>query len=477
MLYTSSMFLFFVLILSILYFIFPRKFRKYIILIGNIIFYSSFNPKSMLYLIITIFMTRVASYFMEKTKYRKIAFITTLTFNIGLLFFLKFFNYGISIINKFSGMEKFNTLNLLIPLGISFYILQNISYLTDIYKGKIKAEKNLLKYILYMTYFPTIVQGPITRYGDIAENLYSANIFEYRRVKFGIQLVIYGFFKKLVIADRLGLLVDKVFNNYNSYNGYAIILATVAFSFQLYTDFSGCVDICRGISQVLGINLMENFKRPYFTRSIKEFWSAWHISLSTWLRDYVYIPLGGSRNGKLRKYFNIIIVFIISGLWHGTGINYIAWGLLHAGYQIFEDIIAIPTEKIKNFLEKNEINIVSFQQLINFFLVSVAWLFFRANGFKVALKMLKSIFIQNNKISYKLFELGLDKKDFAVAIISLLILYIISFLQSKVSVREEIEKMNVIPRWSIYILSILLIIIFGVYGGEYDNKIFIYMQF
>ena len=373
------------------------------------------------------------------------------------------------------------------PLGISFYTLQGIAYVFDIYKSKYKAEKNFMHFLLYMTFFPIFLQGPISRYEQLENQLITYHKFDYKQFCFGLQLALWGFFKKLVISNRLSMITNEIFDKNTEYTGIIILLSGMCYALELYTDFSGAVDISRGIAQSMNISLVQNFNFPNSATSIKDFWSRWHISLSTWLRDYIYIPLGGNRKGKFRKYINIAITFFISGLWHGVGFKFIIWGVLHAFYQILADLITSTLNKIKEIFKYKKIlslisdnnNLETFiSKFTTFILVSIAWIFFRASDWKVAYTMIKKINKKFFSSTEKLIESGsIDKKDFIVLITSLLILYFWERVSQKIQVREKISKFYLPIRWFLYILLIHIIVIFGIYGGGYNPANFIYMGF
>ena len=338
-----------------------------------------------------------------------------------------------------------------------------------------------------MTFFPIFLQGPISRYEQLKEQLITHHRFNYKQFCFGLQLALWGLFKKLVISNRLNMITNEIFDKNTEYTGIIMLLSGIFYALELYTDFSGAVDISRGIAQSMDINLIQNFNFPNSATSIKDFWSRWHISLSTWLRDYIYIPLGGNRKGTFRKYINITITFFVSGLWHGVGFKFLIWGLLHAFYQISADLITNTLNKIKEVfrykrilsLISNNNNLETFiSKFTTFILVSIAWIFFRASDWKIAYTMIKKI---NKKFLFsigKLIESGnIDKKDFIVLIISLLILYIFERANQKIQVREKITNFYLPFRWSLYILLIHIIVIFGIYGEGYNPANFIYMGF
>lgn len=403
------------------------------------------------------------------------------------MIYLKFFAYLLEKLHIQSIVLNSIASKLYLPLGISFYTLQGIAYIVDIYKNKYKIEKNFIHFLLYMTFFPIFLQGPISRYEQLEKQLITHHKFDYKQFCFGLQLVLWGIFKKLVISNRLNMISNEIFDKNTEYTGVIMLLSGMCYALELYTDFSGAVDMSRGIAQSMNISLIQNFNFPNSATSIKDFWSRWHISLSTWLRDYIYIPLGGNRKGTFRKYINITITFFVSGFWHGVGFKFIIWGLLHAFYQILADLIADTLNKIKEVFKYRKIlslisdnnNLEIFiSKFITFILVSVAWIFFRASDWKTAYTMVKKINKKFLSTIGKLIESGsIDKKDFIVLIISLFILYLFERASQKIEVREKISKFYLPFRWALYILLVHTIVIFGIYGEGYNPVNFIYMGF
>lgn len=481
--YTSFSFLAFILIGGIIYFLLPKKLQPFWLLVLNTLFYIKSDIRFAAFLAFSLCNTYIAGRLMSNAKpeFKKIVAAVTLLLNLGILIFVKWGGYFLSRMAA-PGFGNISLTGILVPLGISFYTLQAVSYCVDVYRGKYPAEKNFIKYSLFMSFFPVIVQGPISRFDQLADQVYAGHSFEYRRVKFGAQLMLWGFFKKLVIADRAAMLVNQVFDNYAQYKGLEIFIAAVFYSIQLYADFSGCVDICRGVSQIFGIELARNFNHPYFSDSIKDFWRRWHISLSSWLKDYVYIPLGGNRKGVVRKYLNILIVFFVSGMWHGVGIHYLAWGLLHGAYQVIGGL----TEPMKNSaclrlrIKQNTFPYRLWKKAATFFMVTFAWIFFRAPGLKDALKIIKAMFSPFNPWIISdgtLFKLGLDAKDFSVLVVSVAVLLCVSIAQTKWHLREKLSEQSLWFRWGICYAAIFAILIFGIYGPGYSTQQFIYMKF
>ena len=484
--FTTFEFLIFLVFLFPMYFLIPKKLQKFILLIFNF-YYISFYKIEFLYFILgisTIFY--ISGILLEKYR-KKSILIFSIFCTSGILIYLKFFVYLLGKLHIQSIALNSIASKLYLPLGISFYTLQGIAYIIDIYKNKYQVEKNFIHFLLYMTFFPIFLQGPISRYEQLGKQLITYHKFDYKQFCFGLQLALWGLFKKLVISNRLNMITNEIFDKNTEYTGFIMLLSGMCYALELYTDFSGAVDISRGIAQSMNINLIQNFNFPNSATSIKDFWGRWHISLSTWLRDYIYIPLGGNRKGTFRKYINITITFFVSGLWHGVGFKFIIWGLLHAFYQILADLIADILNKIKEVFKYRKIlslisdnnNLEIFiSKFITFILVSVAWIFFRASDWKTAYTMVKKINKKFLSTIGKLIESGsIDKKDFIVLIISLFILYLFERASQKIEVREKISKFYLPFRWALYILLVHTIVIFGIYGEGYNPANFIYMGF
>ncbi len=463
--YISFQFYLFLLILLLVYYIIPLKFRWQVLLAGSVSYYLISQGKLWWIFALTIFITWLSGILIESIgKMKNIALTVSILLVVLAWFFFRGGN-GISV------------------LGISFYSVQIISYLTDIYRGNVKAQKNLAKYALYVSFFPQIVQGPIPRYEQLNEQLFTGHKFDEREFVRSFQLIIWGFFLKLMIADKADIVVDTIFANPIKYTGGYVWTGGILYSIQIYADFLACVTLSQGIAGMFGIKLTDNFARPHFSASIKEFWRRWHISFSSWLRDYVYIPLGGSRRGKIRKYINLIITFVVSGIWHGAGLNFLAWGLLHSLYQIVGDVTKDKKEKIYTTLNipaASKIKLV-IQRIGTFFWVMVAWILFRANVLYDGLLMIKNMFTVCNPWIFfdeELFSLGLDWKEWQMLAVSVAVLIIVSFMQERgTKVSDKILKMPVIIRGGIYIFAIIFIMIFGTYGYGYNSQAFIYGGF
>lgn len=441
----------------------------------------SWNPKYALLMGFSTVVTWGCSLIMCNVRddsKRRLCLILNCVLNLGILFLFKYANFAIENINKVMSFIGVTTIerrfDLLLPVGISFYTFQALSYTFDVYKKDIVPEKSLLKYALYVSFFPQLVAGPIERSTKLLpqiQNVENINVWNYNRIKDGLILMLWGFFQKLVIADRASILVDNVINNYMNYGFFEISIAVFLFAFQIYCDFGGYSNIARGAAKVMGFDLMLNFKQPYLAKSIKEFWRRWHISLTSWFTDYLYIPLGGNRKGEIRKYVNILIVFLASGLWHGASWNFVVWGLLHAVYQIVEAI----GSKIK-IKQSSKNNLSAGKIITTFILTDFAWIFFVSDGLKHALKLICQMFtvFQTTDI----YELGLDRGNWFVLSFGLIVLVLVDILhEKKISIFDFVAKQKIWFRWFILFLLLWITIMFGIYGPEYDTSSFIYFQF
>jgi len=337
-LFNSIEFVIFFPVVTVLYFLLPHTLRWLLLLIASCVFYMAFVPKYILVLFTLIIVDFTAGIFIEKAegKKRKLIFFGSIFANLSILVFFKYFNFFSDIVfrlaNRLDIAYSHPLLTWALPLGISFHTFQSMSYTFEVYYGRQKALHHLGIYALYVMFYPQLVAGPIERPQNLLPQFFTKHHFSYSRLVDGLRLMASGFIKKILIADYLALFVDSIFNEFRAYQGLALWIATYFFAFQIYCDFSGYTDIARGAAKVMGYDLMENFNRPYFAKSISEFWRRWHISLSTWLRDYLYIPLGGNRVSWIRRIINVFIVFLISGLWHGANFTYLAWGALHGAY-------------------------------------------------------------------------------------------------------------------------------------------------
>ena len=481
MTFNSGEFLIFYPVMLLLYFLLPKKLSRYSLLAMSCVFYLAWNVSLIWLILFTTAVSFVSSHIIERTQksaVKKACIAITLVACLGVLFFFKYYNFlaetfGWAIQQLGGGTYDF-TLDLVLPVGISFYTFQTLSYVIDVYRGEEKAEKNFATFALYVTFFPQLVAGPIERPGNLLPQLKEKNKLTAENARIGLSKMAVGFFKKIVVADILAEFVNAVYNDAAGATGPALVVATVLFGFQIYCDFSGYTDIAIGCARVMGIKLMKNFDRPYKAHSIKEFWARWHISLSTWFRDYLYFPLGGSRCSKPRHMFNLFMVFFVSGLWHGANWTFVIWGLLHAIYRIVGELTG---KKRKELYTKMGININSFwfrtlQKTVTFVLVCFAWVFFRANSLSDVATLLSSLATGWGDIGASISSMGMNLAGALVAVLSLVIMTQLDILTERNEANGAImSKTNVVYAvWAIAVAWILLLSV----GGA---STFIYFQF
>ncbi len=486
--YASIEFLLFVLVLVFIYYVFPKKYRYIVLLIGSLIFYYLFSGKYIIFILLSSVITYFSGKLIEKyNDKRKLILTLSILLNLSFLLVLKYNNFfgdifrvvGINIPYK-----KF-----ILPIGISYYTLETISYLTDIYRKRMKAENNYLKVLLFLVYFPQIVEGPIANYSRLSKTLFNTEKFNYDNFVSSFVLIGWGFIKKLVIADRAGIFVSKVFEN--NYGGILLVIGVILYTLQIYADFSGCIDIVSGVSELFGVKLDENFKRPFFSKSIQEFWRRWHITLGTWLKEYVFYPVSLSKinmklNLKLMKMkskylskfiitaFPLFFVWFFNGMWHGASFKYVVYGLYYYVLMMIGILLEPILKKIISIFKVNtEVWSYKFFQAIRTILIVCFGMFlFRVDSFAQMGVMLHS------KASTALFSLGLKKADFALLIVGIFIMLIVGVMQEfNINIREELQKQNLIFKWLVYYIIIFSIIIFGIYGKGYDAASFIYGGF
>ena len=425
----------------------------------------------------------------SKTK-KKLYLILSLVVNLGLLFGFKYFNFFNesirTVFNHYNLFYNVPMFNVLLPVGISFYTFQTLSYTIDVYLGEREPEKHLGIFALYVAFFPQLVAGPIERSTRLIPQLVKKFNFDYDRVTNGLKLMLWGFFKKVVIADRIAVIVNQVYSNPNDAAGLPLLIGTYLFAFQIYCDFSGYSDIAIGAAQVFGIRLMENFRRPYFAKSIRDFWKRWHISLSTWFRDYLYRSLGGNKSTHWRWYYNIMIVFLISGLWHGANWTFVIWGGLHGSYYLFSYWTRNIRPKLIRLFKLNRVPFLLkiLRILFIFNLVSFGWIFFRANNLTDAIFIVTHLFTGIGDVLSRIINIGqghgvlnfvlaLPKLEILIAFIAILVLGIHHQIQRKGSARIWMQSKPIWLRWAVYYGLVLSILIFG----YLEPSEFIYFQF
>ncbi|MBQ4068495.1 MAG: MBOAT family protein [Lachnospiraceae bacterium] len=524
--YQTLEFILFSAIVLFFYYILGRRLQLVVLAIANMVFYIMAGPKYLPYLLATMLVTYLVGLFIgmiynkcdkqlaeckdnsekkalrakAKSKAKKVLIIALLV-AIGLLAVCKYTGFVTKNLNllfaKF-GIPQIEVFKMVLPLGISFYTFMAVSYVLDVYWKRYKAEKNFLLYAVYLSYFPHVVQGPIDRFNEFKEQIAGGVKISYENITYGAQLAIWGFFKKLVIADRIGILVSTILDNWETYDGVYIIVAFLVYSIQIYADFSGCIDIVSGISEMFGIKLRKNFNHPYFSRTMAEFWRRWHMSLQEWFKDYVYYPVSASNfTKKIKKFFKnrglkriedifssclpIIVVWLITGIWHGAAWMYVAWGMFHAslliGGKLFENVLPKVSKVLH--IDTENFGWYFWQMVRTYLLCCVGRVFFRAASLTNAIALFKKMITDTTFAS--LFNpdmtFGLDLKDINVALVSVLILLVVDILQEKMRLRETLAKQNLIFRWMLIFGALFFIIIFGNYGPGYDASNFIYEQF
>ncbi|WP_218017732.1 MBOAT family O-acyltransferase [Formosa haliotis] len=443
----------------------------------------NWNASYALLIAFSTIITYLSGIFLGKTnekKTRKLIVGFSFTVNLLILFFYKYFNFfsaSLDAIFVYCGIKlNLPELGFLLPVGISFYTFQALSYTVDVYRKEIEPEKNIGIYALFVSFFPQLVAGPIERSKHLLPQLKELNQLTYNNLKSGSYLILWGMFKKVVIADNLSIVVQTLYNTPQDFTGLETTIGVLFFSIQIFCDFSAYTDIARGVSRLMGIDLMKNFDSPYFSMNITEFWRRWHISLSTWFRDYMYIPLGGSRLGVNRTYLNLFLVFLTSGLWHGASVNFVIWGALHGILIVLEKLLSKNTS-VFNF-NKEQFSYKFFKIITNFLIVTFLWIFFRANTFADALIIISNLFNWdvNNLFNGNVYNLGLSSGQFWITILFVFIMLVVEYYNSFISsISGFVMNQSLVFRWSLYLGIVLIIFIFGNYGLEKQE--FIYFQF
>ena len=409
---------------------------------------------------------------------------------LGTLGYFKYTNFLIEILNRLLGYTHINPIsqhNIILPIGISFFTFQALGYVIDVYRRNVKAEKNVLKYALFVAFFPQLLSGPIGRskslLGQIEEDS-QRHVWNYKRTISGLILMLWGYFLKIVIADRAAVLVNQVFGSYEHYQMTALIAGAIAYAVQIYCDFMGYSTIALGAAKVLGFELINNFDTPYLSHSVADFWRRWHISLSTWFRDYLYIPLGGNRKGKWKQYRNILITFAASGLWHGADWTFVIWGLLHGVYQIMEKELSPIVRRINEKLHtKTESFGYRFLKVaFTFILVDFAWIFFRADSISQAVGYISRIIHYRDWWSLfdqSIYTLGLDVQEFHILFLAVLLLVCVDVLRysHKETLDVFLQKQCLVFRWGVLLVLLFSCLIFGFYGSGFESAQFVYLQF
>lgn len=524
----------------LVYFLFPLKKHKWtVLLVASYVFYMFASYKFVAFILFTTLSTYfiglwIEKYsgsskaklkqnksewsreekkkYKEKVKVRKRLIMSlALVLNFGILAFLKYYNFFAGSLNDIFGTWGIQlsapTLNLFLPLGISFYTFQSMGYIVDVYREKTPAQHNPFKFALFVSFFPQIIQGPIGIYDDLAHQLYEPHSFDFTRFKHALELILWGLVKKMVLADLSVIAINTVTADYNSYGGTTLTFTILLYALQLYADFSGGIDISRGVAQIFGIDMMENFKRPYFSKDINEYWRRWHISLGNWFKNYLFYPLAmsslfintskkikGSRFGQTAAGAHIakvlptsiasFVVFFTVGVWHGASWKYVGFGVWNGGIIMISVLLKPVFEWCINKLHINAKSApyTLFQILRTFVVVLVGYVFDVAPSFKQAMRTFW-LFFTDQSLSTgwsEISELGLGKKQYLLIFAGVVFIFIISLIQErhdKTTVREMLDRKPFIFRWSAVFIGVMILVVFGVYGSGFDAADFVYMQF
>jgi len=529
MTYTAPIFFcLFLPAVMLFYNLMPQKHRGKVLLAASYLFFMLISRKLIFYLILSTFSIHHFALWIstiknewerdskesdkETRKAMKAAYqrkqlmvlVFAVVLHIGLLLCLKYMNFFSVNVNLLLSKMSFPVLmpefKFALPIGISFYTLQAVSYMIDVYKGTVEADKNLGRLALYMSFFPQIMEGPICRYSQTARKLYEGTAITYRSMTFGYQRILWGLFKKIVIADRLNMLVKTVFTDYQKYSGVVILVAMACYTCQLYMDFSGSIDIVIGSGEIFGLRMPENFRQPFFSKSVSEFWVRWHITLGSWFKDYIFYPLSLSKpfkklTSKGRKHLGnhfgplltgscaLFVVWFCNGLWHGAAWKYIFFGM----YYFVLILLASITEPVSKkglallHINKNKPAYLVWQIIRTVCLVNIGELFFRAKSLRAGLLMFQKMVAEFAPSAFRdgtLLKLGMDRQDFIIIILAVVIVFTVSIFHEKgIRLREKISGLNPLVRWTIYYAIIIIIVIFGAYGTDYAPADIIYAGF
>ncbi len=490
MTFISIAFVVFFVAIVVAYYLCPQRYRWALLLLGSCYFYAAFVPKYIFVLFFIILVSFILAKQIEQSsgKKKQVLFIASVFLTIGVLFIFKYFNFFNENVGALASALNWNysieSLSILLPLGLSFHTFQTISYLIEVYRGNYPAERHLGHYSLYVMFFPQLVAGPIERPSHLLPQFKKVVSFDKNNIFSGLRLMAWGFFKKIVIADRLAVSVNYIYANITDVSGPSIIFAMLIFSLQLYADFSGYTDIARGSARVLGIDLVRNFNQPYFSRSISEFWRRWHISLYSWFRDYVYIPLGGNREGKYKQYRNIIIVFAIMGFWHGAAWTFIIMGLLFGLYIVVGRLTEEMRERFVINIRLNRLSRLRamLQMFITFVLVNIGWVFFRSPDIPTVIAFFKQAFVGwgipfaqfvEMYVVHPMSNIGMRSSELGISVAVLAVLFFVENLERRGRLNEFLNKQPLFVLSVLYSSIIFAIVLLGMFTAS----TFIYFQF
>ena len=478
--FNSLSYMQFLFITVLLYYILPHKLRNPLLLIISYGFYMLWEPRFALLLLFATLFSWLMAKRIEKAENKKAWLAASLVILLGMLVFFKYAGFAVTVVSDIRGLFGLAALevpSIILPGGISFFTFTVCGYLIDVYRGKNSAESNILNYALFVSFFPSILSGPIVRGINLLPQYREKHSFDPQNIREGFTMFIWGLFKKMVIADTAAILVNNFYEWPNSFNSPQAVLALFMYSIQIYCDFSSYSEMAIGSARMLGFDLGENFRRPYTAASVKEFWRRWHISLTSWFRDYIYFPLGGSRRGKIRTYANLLIVFLVSGLWHGAAYTFIIWGALNGLYQVFGEILKPLREKIAKLLHIPAFIRKCFGICFTFGLITLSWVFFRSGTLELA----GAVIVRAAHLPFELWArdftvLGMTYRQLCVLLAAIALLVIVEFVSEKWDIFAKLNR-TVIPRYLVYIFLALAIAIFGAYGKGFDMQEFVYFQF
>lgn len=481
----SMKFVIFLIVVFVIYYIIPSKYRYIWCLISSYLFYTSWNVK---YTAVLFSITLISYFtaFMMKKWDKRICLGIGVSSSLIVLMVFKFWNFwSLGFPTLFGILDKSTggIISIVAPIGLSFFVLVAIGYMVDVYRGDVECETNIGRYALFISFFPTVLSGPIERSSNLLQQIRAKNEFSYAKVKRGLLLILWGYFLKLLIANRLAIIVNAAFENRYEQTGATMMIAVIFYGIQLYADFAGYSFIAVGIGKLLGFDLIENFKQPYFAKNIRDFWVRWHISLSSWLKDYVYIPLGGNRKGKARQCINLMFTFLVSGIWHGAGWKFVIWGAIHGIYQVIAKICLPIRVKISTRIDikRDCFSYKLLQRMITFGLVDFAWLFFRASSTREALSVCKNVLVNFqflNTLTNKLYLMGYDEGRFYLLLAEIIILLLVDIVhERKISIVEWLDRQNKLFRWIIYLIVCLTLAIGIIHDYGTTATAFIYTRF
>ncbi|MDB5083475.1 MAG: putative rane protein involved in D-alanine export [Bacilli bacterium] len=484
MLFNTLPFLVFFLVVTTLYFLLPHKVRWMLLLSASCYFYMAFVPRYILILGAAIVVNYVCGVSIERLSgpRKQAVLLAGIAANIGTLFIFKYFNFFNDNLAQLARWLHWNyslaNLSLILPIGLSFHTFQSLGYLIDVNRGAQKAERHFGIFALFVMFYPQLVAGPIERSKNLLQQFYTKQHFDYDRVVAGLKLMIWGLFKKMVIADRVSLFVSEVYGHPQNYPGIVLAFATLFFAIQIYCDFSGYTDIAIGAANVMGFTLMQNFRQPYFSRSISEFWRRWHISLSTWFKDYLYIPLGGNRVVKSRLMFNLMVTFVVSGIWHGANWTYLIWGALNGLYLILSVLTVQIRSRLVKLLCLNRVPVLHqlLQMMLTFVFICFAWIFFRAASLSQALVIINRMMQFNTFGNLTNLYKVAPKEELILNFALIVILFIFDLFQEQKEKAQLHIRLPLIVRWVCYYVVLFATFVLGVYNVAYKTS-FIYFQF